>query len=104
MWSARRSPITNPPTEKARVEALATLGLPRRATAEQARTAYLDLARELHPDLHPDDAERLARFQQVSAAWELLRRYYRTLQPAARGARASDGYDPLWWKLFGEKV
>ena len=80
------------------------LGLPRRARIDEIRSAYLTLARELHPDLHPGDAERAGRFQEVAAAYELLRRYHRHLRPAGPVRRDAAEYDPLWWKLFGEKV
>ena len=93
-----------PPSEKQRVEALATLGLPRRAGIDEIRAAYLALARDLHPDRHPGDRARTARFQRVAAAYELLRRYHRHLRPAEAPRRDGQRHDPLWWKLFGEKV
>jgi hypothetical protein len=86
------------------VEALKTLGLPRSARADEVRAAYLRLARELHPDLNPGDAEKAARFQTVAAAYELMRRYYRHQRPAGRIQRDAKEYDPLWWKMFGERV
>src|SRR3712207_8265055 len=61
------------PSERARVQALSALGLPRRATAEQAREAYLRLARENHPDLHPDDSGRVRSEEHTS---ELQSRQY----------------------------
>jgi len=93
-----------PPSEKARVEALAELGLPRRARIEEIRAAYLALARDLHPDRHSGDRERADRFRRVAAAYELLRRYHRHLRPAGPLPRDGQRHDPLWWKLFGEKV
>ena len=93
-----------PPSERQRVEALATLGLPRRAGIDEIRAAYLALARDLHPDRHGDDPDRAARFRPVAAAYVLLRRYHRHLRPAGAVERDARGYDPLWWKLFGEKV
>jgi hypothetical protein len=93
-----------PPSEKERVEALAELGLPRRARIEEIRAAYLALARDLHPDRHPGDQARADRFRRVAAAYELLRRYHRHLRPAGATRRDGQRYDPLWWKLFGEKV
>jgi len=93
-----------PPSEKERVEALATLGLPRRAGIEEIRAAYLALARDLHPDRHPHDSARAERFRAVAAAYELLRRYHRHLKPAGPTGRDGGQHDPLWWKLFGEKV
>ncbi|HEY3109167.1 MAG TPA: DnaJ domain-containing protein [Chloroflexota bacterium] len=93
-----------PPSEKARVEALAELGLPRRARIEEIRAAYLALARDLHPDRHPGDRQRAARFRRVAAAYELLRRYHRHLRSAGPLPRDGQRHDPLWWRLFGEKV
>lgn len=98
------APDDGVPSERSRVEALKTLGLPRGARAEEVRAAYLRLARALHPDLHPDDPEKVARFQAVAAAYELLRRYYRHLRPAGRVERDATQYDPLWWRMFGERV
>jgi molecular chaperone DnaJ len=49
----------------------AILGVPRGASAEQIKRAYRKLARELHPDVNPDD-EAQRRFQDVTAAYEVL--------------------------------
>lgn len=48
------------------------LGVPRTATQEEIRKAYRKLAKKLHPDLNPGDAAKLAEFQAVSAANDLL--------------------------------
>jgi len=48
------------------------LGVPRDASAEQIKRAYHKLAKQLHPDLHPDDKTVEERFKQVSAANALL--------------------------------
>ena len=94
------------PSERDRVEALKTLGLPRRARADEVRAAYLRLARELHPDRHPDDSEAVARFQPIASAYELLRRYHRhyvkPIDPARREKPAA--FDERWWAAFGERV
>ena len=50
----------------------ATLGLDRRCTAAQIRSAYRLLAKRFHPDLNPDSAEALARSQALNAAHEIL--------------------------------
>jgi molecular chaperone DnaJ len=47
------------------------LGVPRDASAEQIKRAYRKLARELHPDVNPDDGAQ-QRFQDVTAAYEVL--------------------------------
>ncbi len=48
------------------------LGVGRNATAEEIKSAYRRLARELHPDANPDDAEAHDRFKEVSLAYETL--------------------------------
>lgn len=50
----------------------ATLGLDRRCTAAQIRSAYRLLAKRFHPDLNPDSAEALERSQALNAAHEIL--------------------------------
>lgn len=50
----------------------ATLGLDRRCTAAQVRSAYRLLVKRHHPDLHPDSPEALARAQELNAAHETL--------------------------------
>ena len=50
----------------------ATLGLDRRCTAAQIRSAYRLLSKRFHPDLNPDSAEALARSQALNAAHEIL--------------------------------
>lgn len=48
------------------------LGVPRTASQDEIKKAYRKLAKELHPDLHPDDTARQDRFKAVSVAYELL--------------------------------
>jgi DnaJ-class molecular chaperone len=91
--------------EKDRVEALKLLGLPRRARVEEIRATYVRLARELHPDLHPDDAERAATFQRVAAAYDVLRRWHRQAAVSRAGpTRDGNAFDKDWWNAFGERV
>ncbi|NMH28973.1 DnaJ C-terminal domain-containing protein [Flavobacterium silvaticum] len=49
-----------------------TLGLNKDASADDIKKAYRKLARKLHPDLNPDDAEANKKFQQLSEAYEVL--------------------------------
>jgi len=48
-----------------------TLGVGNKASAEEIKRAYRRLARELHPDVNPDEAAQ-ARFREVTAAYEVL--------------------------------
>ncbi len=47
------------------------LGVSRDATGEEIKRAYRKLARELHPDVNPDEATA-ERFKEVTAAYEVL--------------------------------
>jgi molecular chaperone DnaJ len=49
------------------------LGVPRNATEDQIKRAYLKLAKELHPDANPDDPHTEERFKAVNLAYETLR-------------------------------
>jgi curved DNA-binding protein CbpA len=49
------------------------LNVPFLATDAEIKTAYRKLARELHPDLHPDETEYYtSQFQEVTEAYETL--------------------------------
>lgn len=48
-----------------------TLGVGTKASAEEIKRAYRRLARELHPDVNPDEAAQ-ARFREVTTAYEVL--------------------------------
>src|SRR4051812_20739791 len=50
----------------------ALFGVGRNATDAEIKSAYRRLARELHPDANPDDAEAHERFKEVSMAYEVL--------------------------------
>ncbi|MCT2584925.1 molecular chaperone DnaJ [Actinophytocola gossypii] len=47
------------------------LGVRQDATSEEIKRAYRKLARELHPDVNPDDSAQ-ERFREVTAAYEVL--------------------------------
>ncbi len=49
-----------------------TLGVSRTASEKEIRSAYRRLARKLHPDVNPNDAESEARFKEVNAANDVL--------------------------------
>jgi DnaJ-class molecular chaperone len=58
--------------ENAEPNHYATLGLGRRCTAAQIRTAYWALTKKHHPDVNPDSPEAVARTQALNAAHEVL--------------------------------
>ena len=49
-----------------------TLGVARKATAEEIRKAYRKLARKHHPDLNPGDKSSEDRFKNVQEAYDVL--------------------------------
>lgn len=48
------------------------LGVPRTASAAEIKKAYRKLAKELHPDVNPNDKRIAERFKEVSAAYSFL--------------------------------
>jgi curved DNA-binding protein CbpA len=48
------------------------LNVPRHASSTEIKKAFRRLAREFHPDLHPNNPEAAAKFKQISEAYEVL--------------------------------
>lgn len=49
------------------------LGLSQNATEDEIKKAYRKLAKEYHPDRHPDDATAEAKFKEIGEAYEVLK-------------------------------
>jgi molecular chaperone DnaJ len=49
-----------------------TLGVEKKATAEEIKKAYRKLARQYHPDRNPDDKQSESRFKDISQAYDVL--------------------------------
>jgi curved DNA-binding protein len=94
------------------------LGVSRDASPQEIKKAYRQLAKELHPDLNPDDKAAEERFKEVSAAYSVVsdverRKLYDQFgevglregfdpeahQSATRGAGGFGGFD--FGDLFG---
>ena len=48
------------------------LGLSKGATDEEIKKAYRKMAKQYHPDLHPDDPEAAEKFKEVNEANDVL--------------------------------
>ena len=48
------------------------LGVPKTASEDEIKQAYRKLARQYHPDLHPDDKQAAEKFKEISEAYDTL--------------------------------
>jgi molecular chaperone DnaJ len=75
-----------------------TLGVEKKATAEEIKKAYRKLARRYHPDRNPDDKDAEARFKEISQAHDVLgdpdkrKQYDSGSGPFATGAGPGGGF------------
>ena len=75
----------------------ATLGVPKSATAEELRKSFRKLAKESHPDRHPNDKAAEDKFKTLSAAFDILgdpekRKRYDRGEIDADGRETSRGF------------
>lgn len=49
-----------------------TLGVDKKATDKEIKSAFRKLARQYHPDINPDDPQAEARFKEINEAYEVL--------------------------------
>jgi molecular chaperone DnaJ len=86
----------------------AMLGVAEDADSKTISRAYRTLARELHPDTHPDDPEAAERFKDVTAAYDVLgdatkRAEYDEFRRAVAGAGRADRRGRTWtWSEPGD--
>ncbi len=87
----------------------AILQVDRRATQDEIKRAYRKLAKELHPDLHPDNPASARRFKDITAAYDVLsdetkrRRHDHEVKQAAAAAeqRSSSRFEEGLEAFFG---
>ena len=48
------------------------LGISRNATDKEIKSAFRKLARQFHPDLHPNDEKAESDFKEINEAYEIL--------------------------------
>jgi molecular chaperone DnaJ len=76
----------------------ATLGVDKKASAEEIKKAYRKLARQYHPDRNPDDKTAEERFKELSQAYDVLgdpekrKQYDSGSGPFATGAGGFGGF------------
>jgi molecular chaperone DnaJ len=97
-----------------------TLGVSNQASAIEINKAYRKLARDLHPDKHPNDKAAEERFKEIGEAYAVLskpseREKYDSVRAyASGGARftgasggpsaAAGGFQDLFGGLFGQRT
>ena len=62
------------------------LGVPRSASEAEIKKAFRTLAKKHHPDTHANDPKAVKKFQEISAAYEVVG------NGAALGATEADGW------------
>ena len=77
------------------------LGVPKTASDEEIKSAFRKMAKQYHPDLHPDDKDAEAKFKEVNEAYEVLsdpdkRSKYDQFGHAAFDPSAGGGYSGNW--------
>ena len=65
------------------------LGVPQGATEAEIKKAYRKLAKEYHPDLHPNDPAAIRKMQEVNEAYDMLMNPDKYAAQRAQQARSS---------------
>ena len=50
----------------------AILGVSKTASQDEIKSAYRKMAKQYHPDLHPDDKQCAEKFKECNEAYEIL--------------------------------
>ncbi len=93
----------------------ATLSVPKDASQADIKKAYRKLARDLHPDRHPNDAAAEKRFKEVGEAYGVVsdtehRQQYDAIRAMGGGARfqaggqggaSGQGFEDVFGGMFG---
>jgi len=74
-------------------ECFQTLNVTEGVSWEEIKKSYYDLAKKYHPDKNPNDTECEDRFKQISIAFGVLERYYRS--HSRFGGNGSNGREPV---------
>jgi curved DNA-binding protein len=78
LWAVKASEfsrVTQPITTTLNMDFIdyySVLGVPKTASDDEIKKAYRKLARKMHPDLNPNDADASKKFQQLNEANEVL--------------------------------
>ena len=72
----------------------ATLGVDKKASAEEVKKAYRKLARKYHPDTNPDDKQAEERFKEVQEAYSILSDPEKRKAYDSGGGVFGGGFDP----------
>ncbi|HSW50591.1 MAG TPA: molecular chaperone DnaJ, partial [Bryobacteraceae bacterium] len=71
-----------------------TLGVPRKAKAEEIRKAYRRLARKHHPDVNPGDKSAEERFKKIQEAYDVLNDAKKKQMYDQHGFYSATGFPP----------
>jgi len=70
------------------------LGVEKTASEDEIKSAYRKMAKQYHPDLHPDDPVAAQKMNEVNAAYDILSNPSKKAQYDAYGDAGSQPYNP----------
>jgi len=77
------------------------LGIGRKATLEEIKRAYRQLAKDLHPDVNSGDAQAAERFKAITAAYNLLADAKKRVEYDRTESRRDPNAAPQDWEKGG---